>query len=117
MEVLLSIPDDLVKYIEYIPDDVLPELLIDMVKRDILGRHDCNSRDEPSIKSQQDLSKIFELLQQAQDSSRFNTVQQTQQNSVNEFIETEIEEQETVILSQLNIQDTEEMGDLMDLLK
>lgn len=58
MEVKLSIPDDLVEYIKYIPEDILPEIFTDIIRNDILSRLDKKSKSNTT-----GLDEVINLLQ------------------------------------------------------
>lgn len=59
MEVCLTIPEDLIKYIEYIPAETLPSVLIDLIRDGI-----CKSKAKEAVVSNVDITALFSLLQQ-----------------------------------------------------
>lgn len=62
MEVVLQLPDDLVKYVEYIPAVSLPDVLVEVI-RDGMALKDCGSKEaEGSINSESVMSMLSELL-------------------------------------------------------
>lgn len=121
MEVFLSIPDDLVKYIEYIPKEALPEVIVSIMRKDILGRLE---EKQLQTVSSIDMTTLMQLLQRIQDTVMQN-VQSTQivanqENTLKEdnnmeekIIKTKYEEVKSMEI----LEDDEDLGDLLDLLK
>lgn len=122
MEVFLSIPDDLVKYIEYIPKEALPEVIVSIMRKDILGRLE---EKQLQTVSSIDTTMLMQLLQRIQDTG-MQTVQSTQivanqENTLKEdnkimeekIIKTKYEEVKSMEI----LEDDEDLGDLLDLLK
>lgn len=122
MEVFLSIPDDLVKYIEYIPKEALPEVIVSIMRKDILGRLE---EKQLQTVSSIDMTMLMQLLQRIQDTG-MQTVQSTQivanqENTLKEdnkimeekIIKTKYEEVKSMEI----LEDDEDLGDLLDLLK
>ena len=97
MEVLLTIPDDLTKYIEYIPKEALPEVIIDILREEILGR------------LKEKTSQVF---------MPFDIVQASVSDESDRLIEekvTQIKYEEVKPIEFSN--DNNDLGDLLDLLK
>lgn len=122
MEVFLSIPDDLVKYIEYIPKEALPEVIVSIMRKDILGRLE---EKQLQTVSSIDMTTLMQLLQRIQDTV-MQTVQSTQivanqENTLKEdnkimeekIIKTKYEEVKPMEI----LEEDEDLGDLLDLLK
>lgn len=122
MEVFLSIPDDLVKYIEYIPKEALPEVIVSIMRKDILERLE---EKQLQTVSSIDMTMLMQLLQRIQDTG-MQTVQSTQivanqENTLKEdnkimeekIIKTKYEEVKSMEI----LEDDEDLGDLLDLLK
>lgn len=59
MEVCITIPEDLIKYIEFIPAETLPCVLIDLIREGI-----CKPKAKEAVVSNMDITALFSLLQQ-----------------------------------------------------
>lgn len=109
MEVLLHISDNLKKYIEYIPEEVLPAVLNELLKNSIKA----TSVKSTSIQREYDakLNSILETLKELQ--SRGVAIQTVgKSESVSEpAVET------TFAYDKVQINVDSDLGDLLDLLK
>ena len=124
MEVLLTIPDDLTKYIEYIPKEALPEVIIDILREEILGRL---KEKTSQVFMSFDIEAFAQLLQTKQKQDTITEEVQSAQNitvqaSVSDESDRLIEEKVTQIkyeeVKPIEFSnDNNDLGDLLDLLK
>ncbi len=124
MEVLLTIPDDLTKYIEYIPKEALPEVIIDILREEILGRL---KEKTSQVFMPFDIEAFAQLLQTKQKQDTITEEVQSAQNitiqaSVSDESDRLIEEKVTQIkyeeVKPIEFSnDNNDLGDLLDLLK
>lgn len=109
MEVLISIPKDLEKYVEYLPEKALPSILSDIIKESILSK--VEEAQNPKVEAGIDLSAVLNLLQQ---STPLPVIKQEEiEMSISREIE-EVPKVSEVIKVENVIIDDEDLDDLSD---
>lgn len=63
MKVLLDLPDDVWKLVEYIPGEILPSILLDIIRKDIKSRSAYVADDAVVSKNSEDISRLMAALQ------------------------------------------------------
>lgn len=117
MKVTIEVPEDIRKYIEFIPEEELSEIFVDIIRRDILSRHEGK---EPEQQQQQivDLNAVLNLLKQVQLSpNAVSASPSIEQQTVEEPLP--VKKHDVVVdevdVSALDIDD--DFDDFMDLMK
>lgn len=63
MKVLLDLPEDVHKLVEYIPGEILPSILLDIIRKDIKSRSAYVADDAVVNKNSEDISRLMAALQ------------------------------------------------------
>lgn len=116
MEVLISIPKDLEKYIEYLPEKALPNILSDIIKESIISKIEEAQNVTKKNSYDLDLGALANMLQQ-------NTLLPVvKQEEVELSISREIEEVPKVV-EEVRVEtvdlgdDDDDLSDFLDMMK
>ena len=120
MEIMLRIPDELYRYIEFIPKSELPEIFIDLIRKGIeSGVSDGNKVDivkDSSLELQSILSAIKQLGETSFIQNRQEAPDRVQ--NITEFVEKKSADFHISKVMVDNIEDDEsDFDDFMDLMK
>lgn len=63
MKVVLDIPDDVWRLVEYIPRDVLPSILLDIIQNDIESRSACVADESLRASNSRDIGRLIDMIQ------------------------------------------------------
>lgn len=115
MKLTIEIPEDIQKYIEFIPEEELSEIFVDIIKRDILSRHEKKEVEQQP--KAVDLNAVLNLLKQVQLPPNATQTPIVEQHAAEE--PEQIQKHDVVIdevdVSALDIDD--DFDDFMDLMK
>lgn len=63
MKVVLDLPSDVWRLVEYIPEESLPSILLDIIRKDIESRSACVADESVRNRNANDISRLIDMVQ------------------------------------------------------